>query len=208
MLQNLAVYPIAQSIFLREHADGCYSPLTFLLSYTTLELPFTLLSSLIFGVLAAYVDNAAATSSFCFAVALNCFCIVTNGESLGIVFSALFPNHTGLGVTLTSTLISISVTMTGLFSLRMPGWLRALKWINPLRYSVGNLVVWMMRGQVFTCEESQRGADGRCKVETGEQVLGLYGMEEDPRVMLAGLVGCMVVYRMVAFGVVWVMRRR
>jgi len=36
----------------------------------------------------------------------------------------------------------------------------------------------------------------------------LYGMEEDPRVMLAGLVGCMVVYRMVAFGVVWVMRRR
>ena len=73
---------------------------------------------------------------------------------------------------------------------------------------MGNLVVWMMRGQVFTCEESQRGGVGRCKVESGEQVLGLYGMEEDPRVMLAGLVGCMVVYRMVAFGVVWVMRRR
>jgi hypothetical protein len=40
MLQNVAVYPTERDIFYREFSDNCYGVLTFLTSYTLLELPF------------------------------------------------------------------------------------------------------------------------------------------------------------------------
>jgi len=211
MLQNLAVYPTAQSVFLREHADGCYTTTTFLLSYTLLELPFTAASSILFGVISAFAIRAKQTAGFCFAIALNCFCIVTTGESIGVIFCALFDavgESGGLSVNLMSTVISISVTMAGIFSLDMPAWLRALNWLSPLKYAVGNMTVYMLSGQRFSCDgEGQRGVDGQCVLGTGEEVLRLYGLESDPAVMLGALVVAMVVYRALAFGVLWVVKR-
>lgn len=212
MLQNLAVYPTAQRIFLREHADGCYTAPTFLASYTLLELPFTALSSLLFGLISAYAIRAKQTAGFAFAMALNCFCIVTTGESIGIIFVTLFDavgdDKGGLSVNLMSTVISISVTMAGIFSLDMPAWLRALNWLSPLKYAVANMTVLMLRGQRFSCEgPGQRGTDGECVLGTGEEVLRLYGLVSEPGVMLAALVGSMVVYRGLAFGVLWVVKR-
>ena len=54
MLQNIAVYPTERDVFYREEADGCYSAETFILQYTALEIPFEILSSLVFGVISAY----------------------------------------------------------------------------------------------------------------------------------------------------------
>jgi len=55
------------------------------------------------------------------------------------------------------------------------------------------------------------GAEGRgwevCGIRRGA-VLESYGLERDPRGILAGLVGCTVVYRGLAFGVVWGLRWR
>jgi len=73
MLQNLAVYPTAQRIFLREHADGCYTAPTFLASYTLLELPFTAISSLLFGVISANAIRAKETAGFAFAIGTELF---------------------------------------------------------------------------------------------------------------------------------------
>jgi ABC-type multidrug transport system permease subunit len=206
MIQNLAVYPTEQSVLVHEHADGCYTTSTFLLAYTLLELPFTLASSLLFGVLAAFAIRAKETVTFCFVAALNCFCIVTTGESIGVIFCALVGQSQGLSVNLMSTVISISVTMTGLFSLNMAAWLKALNYLSPLKYSVGNLAVWMLRGQKFTCTTEQMVGD-RCQIETGEQVLGLYGLDHEPGVQLAALVACTLVYRLLAFVVLWAVKR-
>jgi ABC-type multidrug transport system permease subunit len=206
MLQNLAVYPTEQSVLSHEHADGCYTTTTFLMAYTLLELPFTAISSLLLGVLAAFAIRAKETAGFCFVAALNCFCIVTTGESIGVIFCALVGQSEGLSVNLMSTVISISVTMTGLFSLNMASWLKALNYLSPLKYSIGNLAVYMMRGQKFTCTAEQQ-VNGRCQIETGEQVLNLYGLDHDPAVQLAALVACTVIYRLLAFVVLWAVKR-
>jgi len=80
--------------------------------------------------------------------------------------------------------------------------------LSPLKYSVANMTVLMLRGQVFSCDgEGQRGADRRCVLGPGEEVLRLNGLMSEPGVMLAALVGSMVVYRSLAFGVLWVMKR-
>lgn len=207
MLQNLAVYPTAYATFRREHADGCYSSTTFLLHYTLLELPFTALSSIIFGVLAAFAINCKRTAAFCFITALNCFCIVTTGESIGIVFCALFEAHEGFSVNVMSTIISISVTMAGLFSLNMPSWLKGLNYLSPLKYLVGNLLPYMMQGQKFSCGVEQQGPDGKCTLGTGEEVLQLYGFVHNPAVQLGALVACTVIYRLLSFAVLWALRR-
>jgi hypothetical protein len=49
---------------------------------------------------------------------------------------------------------------------------------------------------------------GRCPIENGEEVLGLYRLDVDPVVNVAALAGCVVVYRLVAWGLLWVVRRR
>jgi len=72
MLQNIAIYPNERDVFYREQADHCYSTETFILQYTTLEVPFEAISSIIFGVLAAYADNLERSVKKFLISAFNC----------------------------------------------------------------------------------------------------------------------------------------
>jgi len=205
MLQNVAVYPTERDIFYREFSDNCYSVSTFLASYTLLELPFNLLSSLIFGVLAAFAINLQ-RSAFMFAIAtINCFCIVSCGESLGIVFCTLFDEHVGLSMHASSALFSVGATMAGIVTLKLPPVLHATNYISPFKYLVANVAVYSLRGRVFTCASEQE-IDGRCPVSSGEDVLRLYNLDVDPRWNLVVLAVLAVFYRAVAMAVVKVSR--
>lgn len=86
MLQNVAIYPSERDVFYREEADNCYSAETFILQYTTLEVPFEIVSSLAFGAITAYAANLERTVKMFFISAFNCFCIINCGESVGIMF--------------------------------------------------------------------------------------------------------------------------
>jgi hypothetical protein len=197
MLQNVAVYPTERDIFYREFDDNCYGVLTFITSYTVLELPFNLLSSLIFGVLAAFAINLK-RSAFMFAIAtINCFCIVSCGESLGIVFCTFFSSHIGLAMHASSALFSIGSTMAGIVTLKLPPVLHALNYISPFKYLVANLAVYSLKGRVFTCSPDQE-IDGTCPVSSGEDVLRLYNLDKDPRWSLVVLAVLAVFYRIVA----------
>ncbi|RMJ24120.1 ABC transporter [Aspergillus sp. HF37] len=63
VLQNIAIYPNERDVFYCEEADNCYSAESFMVQYTTLEIPFEIVSSLIFGILAASSPTAPAPSS-------------------------------------------------------------------------------------------------------------------------------------------------
>jgi ABC-type multidrug transport system ATPase subunit len=202
MLQNIAVYPMERDLFYREFADACYSSTTFLLSYTALELPFTIFSSLIYGALAAFAIGAKRTVSFFLIASLNCFCIVCCGESIGIMFCTLFSTHVGFSLNITSILLTISTIMGGVISLEIPAVLQAFNHLSPLKYSVANLAAYSMRGQIFSCRPEQQ-VDGRCPLSTGEEVLALYNLEIDAGMNLLALGVTTVVYRIVAFALLW-----
>lgn len=201
MLQNIAIYPFERDVFYREAQDSCYDTTTFLVQYTTLEIPFEILSSLIFGVLAAYADNLTRTPQMFLIASFNCFCIINCGESLGIMFCTLF-SHVGFAVNITSTLLSIATILGGVMSLDVNVVLKSLNYLSPVKYLVKNLAVYGMREQMFHCTAEQLLGDGTCPIENGKQVLELYGLDGNGGLNVLGLGICVLVYRAVAWGVV------
>lgn len=206
MLQNIAVYPYERDVFYRESSDNCYSVEAFVLQYTCLEVPFELAASLIFGVAAAFAVNLERSAKMFLILTYNCFCIVSCGESLGMMFCTLF-SHVGFSVNITSVLLSISMVMGGIMSLDVPGFLQGINHLSPIKYSVSSLAPYAMRGQQFTCTDQQRLPNGKCPIETGEQVLLLYNQgKKNPDMAIMGLGLCAIAYRLVAYALLRVMR--
>jgi ABC-type multidrug transport system ATPase subunit/ABC-type multidrug transport system permease subunit len=205
MLQNIAIYPGERDVFYREEADNCYTASTFILSYTAIEIPFEIISSLIFGALAAFADNMQRTVTMFLIGAYNCFCIISCGESVGIVFCTLF-SHVGFAVNVTSILLSISTILGGVMSLNVNEVLQALNHLSPIKYSIANLAPYSLQGQVFHCSDAERLADGNCPINSGEQVLKLYNLDKDGPMNIMALGVCTIVYRLVAYGFLKVTR--
>lgn len=207
MLQNVAVYPAERDVFYREDDDGVYGPDAFLFSYTLLEIPFELISCLIFGVLAVFAVGFPQTVEMYFVSVFCCFAIVSCGESLGIMFNTLF-SHTGFAVNLTSIFLSVAQTMAGILSIDMPDFLRALNYLSPIRYAARALAPISLDGVSFSCKDTQRLPTGQCPIETGEQVLDLYRLNVDFVTNVASLAGCVVAYRLIAWGLLRLKRTR
>lgn len=87
MLQNVAIYPNEKEVFYREDDDGTYGVEAFFAQYLTLEVPFEILTSFLFAILADLAAGLPRTPQMFFACFFNCFCIVSCGESLGIMVS-------------------------------------------------------------------------------------------------------------------------
>lgn len=87
MLQNVAIYPNEKAVFYRENDDGAYSVEAFLAQYTLVEVPFEVASCLVFAVLVDIAGGLPRTPTVFFVCFFNCFCIVSCGESLGIMVS-------------------------------------------------------------------------------------------------------------------------
>ncbi|KAL2063924.1 hypothetical protein VTL71DRAFT_4418 [Oculimacula yallundae] len=198
MLQNVAVYPGEKDAFYRENDDGTYGVEAFLAQYITLEIPFEVVTSLIFAVLVDLAAGLPRTPQLFFVCFFNCFCIVNCGESMGIMFNTLFP-HTGFAISLTSVFLSISQFMSGVMSINMPAFLLGVNYLSPLRYAIRNLAPYSLHSIHFTCSESQRLPDGKCPIETGQQVLELYKLDTDPLRNLIALGVCTLVYRLLAY---------
>ena len=205
MLQNIAIYPGERDVFYREEADNCYSAETFILSYTTIEIPFEIISALVFGALAAFADNMKRTVQMFLISAFNCFCIISCGESVGIMFCTLF-SHVGFAVNVTSILLSISTILGGVMSLNVNDVLQGINHLSPIKYSIANLAPYAMHGQQFHCSASEMLADGTCPISNGEQVLRLYNLDKNGPMNIMALGVCTIIYRFVAYALLKVMR--
>ncbi|KAI1139338.1 P-loop containing nucleoside triphosphate hydrolase protein [Hypoxylon sp. FL0543] len=207
MLQNVAVYPAEREVFYREDDDAVYSVEAFLSTYTLLEVPFEIVSCLLFGILADFAVGFPRTAEMYFVYVFCCFGIVSCGESLGIMFNTLF-NHTGFAVNVISILLSVAQIMAGIMSINMPELFKIFNYISPLKYATAALAPYTLRGVRFTCDDSQKLPDGRCQIETGEQVLDLYKLNVDPVVNIGALAATIVVYRLVAWFLLRLVRTR
>jgi ABC-type multidrug transport system ATPase subunit/ABC-type multidrug transport system permease subunit len=205
MLQNIAIYPNERDVFYREEADNCYSAETFMISYTTIEIPFEIVSSLVFGVLAAFADNMKRTVQMFLISAFNCFCIINCGESVGIMFCTLF-SHVGFAVNVTSILLSISTILGGVMSLNVNDVLQGVNHLSPIKYAIANLAPYSMHGQHFDCTSSERLANGQCPISTGEEVLALYNLDKSGPMNIMALGVCTIIYRFVAYALLKAIR--
>lgn len=198
MLQNVAIYPTERDVFYREDDDGVYGVDAFLLSYTILEVPFEILSCLIFGILMCLAVGLPRTATMYFVSVFGCFGIVSCGESLGIMFNTVV-SHIGFAVNIMGMFLSIANAMAGILSIDAPKAFKALNYLSPIRYSLRAIAPYALRNEKFYCKPEQLLADGTCPIETGKQVLQLYDFDDNPVVNVAALAGCVVVYRLLAW---------
>jgi hypothetical protein len=198
MLQNFAVYPTERDIFFDDFYDGCYGTTIFVLSYTLLELPFTIVSAFIFGAATAFVIQLETTFSMFLIASFGCFCIVTCGESLGIIFSTLFSSYAGLPIHICSIFISIGTTIGGIVSLKVPMPLQAFNYLSPIKYMIASLATFSMHDRKFSCSAETEAYS----TISGEELLTLYNLNADGQLNLIVLGGVTIAYRLIAFGVV------
>ncbi len=189
---------IRNKLFYREHEDRAYSVEAFFLQYTILEIPFEIISSFLFAILMVLAVGLPRNTSMFFIEVLNVFCLISCGESLGIMFSTLF-SHPDLTLNATAVLTSIALIMAGVISLNVHPFLQAFNHLNPTKWAAGNLAFYILRGQTFTCNDSQRLSNETCPINTGQEVLELYNLDANPAMNLAALVICVAAYRLVAY---------
>ncbi|KAK7989923.1 hypothetical protein PG989_010238 [Apiospora arundinis] len=208
MLQNVAAYPAEREVFYREDDDAVYGVEAFLATYTVLEVPLEIVSSLVFGVLADLAVGFPRTVEMYFVCVFAAFAIVNCGESLGIMFNTMF-NHTGFAVQIISVLLSVAQIMAGIMSIDMPALFRAFNYLSPIRYATRALAVYSLRGVEFTCDDTQRQpGTGKCNISSGDEVLDLYKLNVDGVVNIACLAGVVVAYRLVAWALLRAERTR
>ncbi|ORY68287.1 P-loop containing nucleoside triphosphate hydrolase protein [Pseudomassariella vexata] len=207
MLQNVAVYPAEREVFYREDDDVVYSAEAFLATYTMLEVPFEIITCLVFGVLADLAVGFPRTVEMYFICAFSCFGIVSCGESLGIMFNTVF-NHTGFAVNIISILLSVAQIMAGVMSIDMPQLFKAFNYLSPAKYATAAFAHYTLTGIRFTCDREQSLPNGECIIATGEQVLDLYKLDVNGKVNIAALAATVVVYRLVAWGLLRAVRTK
>ncbi|WAO90102.1 Hypothetical protein NCS54_00751300 [Fusarium falciforme] len=202
MLTNVAIYPSERDVAYREIGDGAYSLDSFLASYTIVELPFEIINALFFGILAVFAIGLPRTAVTYFVASLACFSGLSCGESLGIMFNTLF-SHTGFAINLMGVILALANSMAGILSLDMPSLFEYLNYLSPIRYQVRGVAYYSMRGLSFDCNFD----NGTCPITTGEQALKLYKFDEHPLVSVVGMGACVVVYRLLAWALLVMVRR-
>ncbi|KAF2478083.1 ABC transporter-like protein [Lindgomyces ingoldianus] len=207
MLQNVAVYPGERDVFYRDYEDRIYGVEAFFLTYTVIETPFEIVSSLIFSILVCIACGLQRTAKVYFIMAFNAFCIVSCGESLGIAFNTLF-THTGFSVNCMSVFLSVAQIMGGVMSLDIPSFLQAFNHLSPIKYAIGNMAPYTLRNQHFTCQDWQKLPNGKCPITTGEEVLDLYHLNKNPEINIMALGICAIVYRVLAYVILKMVRER
>lgn len=192
---NISLYPIERKLFYQEYKDGIYGPLEFSLSYLLNELPTEIGLSLFFAVMLVFGVGLPRTPEMFFSLFFSGFVSLNCGESLGILVTSIF-THLGLAINLLSSMVILSVFMGGTMSLHMPMFFKAWNYINPMKYVVGVSAKLGFENQKFDCVLDS------CTLDTGENVLKYYNLDINLPAYFGGLIGCLIIYRLVAIGAV------
>ncbi|KAI1608991.1 ABC transporter-like protein [Exophiala viscosa] len=198
MLNAIAMYPSERDIYYHEDRDGTYPLEAFYLYYSALEVPMELIASLLYAVLTVFAVGLPRTAAQFFLMAYTAFCLVSCGESFGILFLTMF-SHTGLAVSVMSVVLSISVHLGGVLSIGIDGFLQGVNHISPVKWQVGALMSYSFRGIEFTCTVDQRLSDGSCPIQSGEQVLDLYKLNVNTATCAIALGGVTIGYRLLGY---------
>eukprot|EP00762_Andalucia_godoyi_P008436 ANDGO_04685.mRNA.1 putative ABC transporter ATP-binding protein/permease YOL075C len=202
MLNCISVYVPERNVFYREEVDGTYSSWAFLWAYMLVEVPFEIVSCLVFTAFAGPVTGLQYSGPTFIILAFVVFCIMNVGESIGIIFCTMV-QHVGFSVTLLSLVLSLSTVSAGLMSINFPLAIEYLNHISVLFYAAKVMAKNEFDGLSFTCNSSQQ-INGQCLYTRGQQVLDLYNMGNvDMTENIIVMFAVTLAYRIIAFGSLW-----
>ena len=201
MLNAIATYPPERDIFYHEDDDGIYPLEAFILQFTAFETPMTIIGSLLLSIVAVFATGLHYTPQMVFLMSFCGFGVASCGESIGIMFFSLF-SHLGLAINAATVLMGLSVPLGGILAVDVTGFLQWINHVNSAKWLCMALANESLQGVRFTCSEDQRLPNGRCPIETGEQVLALYGLDKFSVRECVGYLALLVVgMRLLAYAV-------
>ncbi|KAE8317182.1 P-loop containing nucleoside triphosphate hydrolase protein [Aspergillus transmontanensis] len=199
LLQNIATFPPEVDTFYREASEGLYGTEAFLAQYTILEILFEAFSAMVFALLLSYATQLAPNVNLAGLLFLSALCTINSGESISMLSYLIFP-HLGLAVSFTASLLAIFTVLGGSMSLDPPTALQWFNYISPIKYAMTSVSIFTLKDTVFTCTEGQRDANGTCPIQTGEEVLQLYNLDQkNPWLEVLGSVVTMLCYRLLVY---------
>ncbi|KAI5960485.1 hypothetical protein CANMA_003997 [Candida margitis] len=197
-VNNISLYPFERDLFYQEYKDGIYGVSEFGISYLLNEFPTEIIPSFFFAALIVFVCGLPRNAAMYFAMFATGFVSINCGESIGIFFNSIF-KHMEVATNVLSNLIIIAVFMGGTMSLHMPNFFKAMNYLSPMKYAVSICANLGFKSQMFSC-----GSTGECSLQTGHDVLSYYNLEANIGAMFGGLFACLVVYRLLAIGSIYV----
>lgn len=208
--------------FYREVQSGTYRPITYHFAVGFVEIPYTVVSAMVFATVFYFMAGLDASRFWFFALSFVLLSVV--GVMLAVMLAAVSPT-VQVASTVANATVSMLLVLSG-FLIRtpqMPVWWRWIKWVNPFTYYLSSVIFNEFDGKIFTCDQTQRilvsrpndianctelvswmrneGPEhcGFCAVPNGNEVIELYGASDVNKwVCIVGLIVAIVVCRMVA----------
>ncbi|KAK5963646.1 uncharacterized protein PWA37_003971 [Arxiozyma heterogenica] len=202
MLANLACYPGERDYFYKEFEDNVYGIGPFFLSYMTLELPLTFISSVLYSVFTVLACGLPRTAGNFFATVYCSFIVIACGEALGIMTNTLF-ERPGFVVNCISVILSIGCQLSGIMSLTMSRVLKGFSYLNPVHYTSMVIINLAFPNTLnLTCNDGGKKEDGTCEFATGKDVLESYGLVINVPKYLGIAICVGIIYRLLAYFVI------
>ncbi|KAF8305817.1 hypothetical protein DL93DRAFT_2232864 [Clavulina sp. PMI_390] len=174
---NVAIFPLDRQVFFHEYQSSArYSAQTFIIAFTLVELPFQILSSLLWVVFMNVVTGMQTNARIFFEDAIVSFALQSFGESLGIAFASFY-DSTGLELQIVSTVITALTQSCGIVSVTVPRWLSDLAWATVMKSAGRVIAINECIGLRINCTEADI-ASGACFAQTGEELLQILGFSD------------------------------
>ncbi|KAI9332100.1 P-loop containing nucleoside triphosphate hydrolase protein [Obelidium mucronatum] len=202
MITCISMFPQELLLFKFEYQDRAISTQSFFLAYTLIELPFELIASTLFAIFSRYITGLQLNPGYLILALIG---VVSAGESIGIAFSVFF-SKPGFSLQLLSLILTLMVLSSGLISVAMPVFLTNLNYLSVVRYAARTIAAAeFLPDMIIDCP-----VDTECAYHTGTDVMKLFGFPVGDNHLafnMVGLVICVVLYRVIAFGVMkWLYR--
>jgi len=172
--RSAILYPKERDLYYREKADGAYSALAFLLSYSIGEIPVDILFAIVLSIMYFGCGlQLVAGKYFIFLFAMYMSLVI--GESFGIIFTSLFRNN-NIALPVAYVTMYPMIFTCGFFSLNIPEAVNIISYSFAHRYIARLLAINEFTGLTFTCMETEvpKLPNGACAISDGQQVLDIY----------------------------------
>ncbi|GMK58369.1 hypothetical protein CspeluHIS016_0504010 [Cutaneotrichosporon spelunceum] len=177
VLNAMSILPPERNLYLHEAASSArYSPATFVIMYTLVELGPEIFSSLGYSAIMNAGVGMQTSARIFFQFFATIWAMQNFGESLAILIG-VWVRSEGLTVTILSTFLSLVIQTAGLVSLNVPRWLAAISWATPFKSVIKVQLINECVGLVFDCSP-QQVVDGKCIAQTGAQVIALFKWDD------------------------------
>ncbi|KAK4686772.1 hypothetical protein P7C73_g3345, partial [Tremellales sp. Uapishka_1] len=199
LLNAMAIFPADRNLYLHESKSSArYSPATFVIVYTIVELGFELLSAFGYAAIMNVAVGEQTSARIFFEFSMTIWALQNMGESLAMILGVWISTE-GLTVTIVSTILSMAGQVSGVISLSVPRWLADIAWGMCLKPATRIQIINEAVGLKFNCSAAQL-ASGDCVAQSGEQLLALFGFEDLNTARYTGImIAIAIAWRIVAW---------